>query len=145
MGSPLKIILIHHMNSMTLPKFVAWLFISSALALSSGCYYEHAGELNPEPETPVAAGCDTTNVSYAGFVQPLLAQHCTGCHAGSLPSGGIALNTHAEVKRWAEAGLLYGAMAHLDGFSAMPKGGGRLPQCDIYQVKAWIDAGSTDN
>lgn len=121
-----------------------FLILFGTMALLSSCYYDNEEELYPAPEGQVLA-CDTTDVSYSGFVQPLLGEHCTGCHAGTTPSGNVSLDNHESVKRWADDGTLYGAMAHLDGYSQMPKGGNRLPQCDLDKVKAWIDAGAQNN
>jgi hypothetical protein len=69
-----------------------------------------------------AGSCETTNVSYAGFVAPLLATNCVGCHSGGAPSGGITLNTHSGVQTVALNGRLYGAVSHAPGFQPMPRG-----------------------
>ena len=108
----------------------------------AACTYHDEETLYPSEDTP---SCDTTAVSYADFVAPLLDAHCNNCHGGEFPSANIALDTHRDVRRWAESGQLYGSMAHLDGYSRMPKSGNRLPQCDLDKVKAWIDADTPNN
>lgn len=90
-------------------------------------------------------GCDVTNVTYAGFVAPLLTTYCVGCHSGGAPSGGISLNTHAGVQSVAQSGRLYGAISHATGYQPMPRGSAKLPQCTIDKVKAWIDEGAQNN
>jgi cytochrome c5 len=92
-----------------------------------------------------ATDCDTTNVTYAATVVPILQASCTGCHSGTSPSGGINLSTHASVAAVANNGKLYGSIARLSGFSAMPQGGNKLPDCQISQIRIWIDAGALDN
>lgn len=90
-------------------------------------------------------GCNTTNVSYSGFVAPLLTNNCVGCHSGGAPSGGITLNTHAGVQAVALNGRLFGAISHAPGFQPMPRGSAKLPQCTIDKIKSWIDAGAQNN
>jgi mono/diheme cytochrome c family protein len=112
--------------------------------IASGCYYDNEEDLYPvQPGDALA--CDTVDVSYAGFVQPLMEQQCTSCHSGSFPSGNIALATYEQVVAQANNGKLYGSMAHLDGYSQMPKSGNKLPDCDLDKLKSWIDAGASQN
>ena len=90
-------------------------------------------------------GCNTTNVTFAGFVSPLLMTNCVGCHSGGAPSGGVTLNTYDGVRAVAISGRLYGAISHAPGFQPMPRGSAKLPQCTIDKVKAWIDNGAQNN
>ncbi len=92
-----------------------------------------------------AGQCDTTNVTYAGFVSPLLTTNCVGCHSGGAPSGGISLNSHAGVQAVALNGRLYGAISHSPGFEPMPRDSAKMPQCTIDKIKAWINDGAPDN
>ncbi len=86
--------------------------------------------------------CDTTGITYTNFIGPLMANQCTGCHGGSNPQGGLKLSTYAEAKASALSGKLYGSVAHLSGYSAMPKGGAALTSCFVNKVKAWINNGT---
>ncbi len=93
-----------------------------------------------------AAGqCITTNVSYSGFVAPVLTAYCTGCHSGGSPSGGITLTTYENVRTMAQSGKLYGAINWSNGFIAMPQGSNKLSQCRIDKIKGWIDEGALNN
>ncbi|HZV71293.1 MAG TPA: c-type cytochrome domain-containing protein [Saprospiraceae bacterium] len=89
--------------------------------------------------------CVTTNVSYSGFVAPLLTTYCVGCHSGGAPSGGITLNTYNGVKAVAQSGKLHGAISWSTGFQKMPQGGAKLAQCNIDKIKGWIDEGALNN
>lgn len=91
------------------------------------------------------AGCDTSSFTYAIAIQPLIDRNCTGCHNATLSSGGIRLDNYASVKSAADNGSLYGAINHQPGYSAMPQGGNKLPECNIIQVRKWIDAGALNN
>ncbi|MEZ4776700.1 MAG: c-type cytochrome domain-containing protein [Bacteroidia bacterium] len=92
-----------------------------------------------------SSACDTSNVTYSGMIQPLMAKYCTGCHSGTDPSGSISLDSHSGVAAMANNGKLFGSIDHQTGFAAMPRGGNKLPACDIAKVKAWIDAGVKNN
>lgn len=94
---------------------------------------------------PDFEGCETENISYAEFIEPLLLNNCVGCHSGSPPSGGIDLTTHENVATYALNGRLYGAIAHESGFSPMPQGADPLDSCFVDKIKSWIDEGAPNN
>ncbi|RMG59602.1 MAG: cytochrome c [Bacteroidetes bacterium] len=126
-----------------------WSLLSLLLMLSA-CYYDNEQELYPCDYDPsqcegLIDPCDTENVGYASFVQPLLAQHCIVCHQGAAASANIRLDSYAAVKTYVDNGRLFGAMNHEPGYEAMPQGGNKLPDCDLAKLKAWIDAGAVDN
>lgn len=89
--------------------------------------------------------CDTLNVTYAGTIQPLLANKCNGCHGGSTPSGGLDLTQFAVVNTIALDGRFAGSIQHQAPYENMPPSGGMLPPCEIDQVLLWIDAGAPNN
>lgn len=88
-----------------------------------------------------SAGCDTTNVTYTTHVQPIMQRSCTGCHSGTNPSAGINLTDRTVVATMATSGRLYGSMAHLAGFAAMPPSGGKLDDCTLATIQAWKQQG----
>jgi len=85
--------------------------------------------------------CDSANVTFSGTVWPIIQNNCYGCHSGSNPGGGILLKDYATVAAAAQSGKLYGSIAYLTGYARMPKNGNQLSQCNIHQVKKWIDLG----
>ena len=89
--------------------------------------------------------CDSIEFTFAANIMPILQNHCTGCHSGPAPPNGIELITYNGVSQVAMSGLLYGVVAHLPGFDPMPKGSGALSDCEITQIREWVDAGSLDN
>ena len=93
----------------------------------------------------MAGQCNTTNITYSGFIAPLLTTYCVGCHSGGAPSGNIVLNSHAGVQTVALNGRLIGAITWANGFQQMPRGSGKLSDCNIQKVKAWIDNGAPNN
>jgi mono/diheme cytochrome c family protein len=92
-----------------------------------------------------SSACDTSSVSYAAVISPLMETHCKGCHSGNSPGGGVLLDNHTNVAAAGNNGRLYGSIAHLNGFSPMPKNEAKLDQCAIDQVQAWINQGTLDN
>lgn len=99
-----------------------------------------------DPEVVVTPSlCDTENITYSGFVEPLLISHCVNCHNDVTTSGNVDLSTHAQVKVSADNGDLYGAISHQENYTPMPFSQDKLPECDIAKIKAWIDQGAPNN
>lgn len=96
-------------------------------------------------DTTISGACDTTSISLSQHLRPVLDTHCTGCHQGQSPSGGIRLNTFAGLSQAASSGKLLGAISHEAGFSPMPQNGDKLSDCVIAQFQAWINDGAQDN
>jgi mono/diheme cytochrome c family protein len=89
-------------------------------------------------------GCDTTSFTYSGAVSVTINSYCKGCHNPASLGGGIDLSTYAAVKA-AAGGRLMGSILHTAGFSAMPKGGSQLSDCQVTQIEKWIQAGTPNN
>lgn len=96
----------------------------------------------PPEET---AGCDTTDVSYSGTIRPTLDRYCVGCHSGSNAPKGINLTIYGTVRTVALDGRLVGVVSHAPGFTPMPYGGNRLPDCEVAQIRAWAREGGREN
>jgi hypothetical protein len=126
-------ILIKHVFVVVIIILVAW-----------SCYYDNEEFLYPKLNN----SCDTANVTFSSSVKPVLQQNCYTCHnngAASFFGGNIKLEDYADVKISADNGKLYGTVAHLPGYSQMPKGGSKIDDCSISIIKIWIDTGSPDN
>lgn len=89
--------------------------------------------------------CDTTVFTYSGAVKPIMDAKCSGCHNPSNPGGNIDVSTYAPLRVVALNGKLYGSVAHLSGYSPMPKNSAKLSDCEIRQVQKWIAAGALNN
>jgi len=90
----------------------------------------------PQPSSFSCPGVDTTTITYQGYVASVMRQHCTGCHGGSNPSRGIALETYDQVKNSALSGKWYTSMAN----GSMPPSG-KLDDCTLAKLKRWMDTG----
>ncbi len=99
------------------------------------------GALNLKCDQP----CDTNNVTYSGSIKPLLVKRCLNCHTGATPRGDISLTNYEDVFLKVENGGLVGVIEHKAGYTAMPYGGQKLPDCEIDLIRIWIRDGAKNN
>ena len=92
-----------------------------------------------------ASLCDSTVFSYSAAIRPIISNKCQGCHQGSSASAGIDLSGYPGVLARVTDGKLWGAVNHEPGYSAMPKNGNKLTDCELSQIRKWIDAGAPNN
>ena len=93
-------------------------------------------------------------VDYARDVQPVLAEHCFGCHGPDQQEAGFRLDDFANVTRAADSGVppvvpgdavaseLIARVTSTDPDERMPPEGDTVPDKDIENLKAWIAAGA---
>ena len=113
------------------------LFALSVAVVS--CYYDNEIDLYGVDD------CDSQNVSYIGFVQPMIQQNCNVCHSTAANQGGVSLEGYTALKTYVDNGRFIGAISHSSGFSAMPQGAPQLPACTLEKIKAWIVYGALNN
>lgn len=89
--------------------------------------------------------CLTEDVTFSGFVKPLIDTKCRSCHNSALASGNVNLEDFSKLKPTIEDGRFLGSISHSPGLSPMPKGGAKLSDCDISKVEKWIAAGFPEN
>lgn len=89
--------------------------------------------------------CDSTVFTYSGAIQNIIQNKCQGCHSSSGAQGGIDLSSYAAVNARVIDGKLWGAVNHMNGFFPMPKNGAKLSDCELTQIRKWIEAGSPNN
>jgi hypothetical protein len=112
------------------------------IASITGCYYDSEERLYPKLSNP----CDDTEVTFKGTVSAIL-QSCQTCHSNSNASSsgnGINLQDYSDVMKVVTNGKLMGSINHTSDYP-MPKGGGKLLDCEIAQLQKWIDSGSLNN
>lgn len=90
------------------------------------------------------SGCDSSIFTYSGAVSVIMTTYCVGCHNPNSLGGGIDLSNYTGVKA-AALGRMVGSITHAAGYSAMPKGGNQLSDCQILQIQKWIQAGTLNN
>ncbi|RYD71392.1 MAG: hypothetical protein EOP53_23755 [Sphingobacteriales bacterium] len=91
------------------------------------------------------SSCDSTQVTFSQTVMPVISTNCKGCHNSNLASGNIELTNYEQVKTVALNGKLSGVITHSTGYTPMPQGAKKLPDCTINKIKTWIAAGAPNN
>lgn len=113
-----------------------------AIALISGCYNKKADLIIPNND------CDTTVVSYRSDITSILQQNCYMCHSAdkyATAGGNYQLDMFSPLQRMVANGKLLKAINHAAGAVPMPYGGGKLSDCDIMKITAWVNRGARDN
>jgi hypothetical protein len=115
-----------------------------SVSLIESCYYDKADLLYPDGKIP----CDTSVVAkFSSEVLPVIAANCntSGCHSTTSAASGVILDTYAGVKAQIANGRLMGSINQTGGYSAMPKGAGKLNSCAITKIQQWINSGTPNN
>lgn len=107
--------------------------------VASGCYYD------VEETLYGTEGCDVQTVSFASDIAPLVSQKCAGCHSGTSPSGGLTLQSHAQVAGIGMSGALVDRTHRPAGDGLAMPPSGRLSECELSKIQNWVNQGSLDN
>jgi hypothetical protein len=95
--------------------------------------------------TMTGTKCDTLNVSYSKTVQPILQSNCVPCHSGPGATAGVDMSSLTSINRQVGRNRLFpNVLTGRNGASQMPQGG-RLSQCEIDQITAWVNQGTKNN
>ncbi len=115
--------------------------LSSLVLLLSSCYNDNEYDLYPFPSAP----CDSSNVTYAGTIAPIMSANCNVCHSTALASGGVITDTYTDLSTWAASGSLWAGVSWASGYNPMPKQSSQLSPCDLGKIKKWINQGYPNN
>lgn len=111
------------------------------MTLPAGCFYDNEQDLYGE-----AQPCDTINVSYSGYILPLLQNNCYKCHKESEPQfSGYILDGYNATKLYVNSGQILGRTNNAADPMPPLTEGGLLPECDRLKIQAWIKAGAPNN
>lgn len=95
--------------------------------------------------TQTPAG-ESSAISFARDVQPLLQQRCVQCHGGRRTAGGVALSTYDQVLQNVLPGNSAGTkLVQLIKDGSMPRNAPPLLPSQIDTIARWIDAGAPNN
>lgn len=124
-------------------KILALFILIFVIMVWVGCTYKKEVVAYP-PITTIT--CDTTNVRYSVEIVTILSTHCYSCHAAPANAGGgNVLNNYNSLKPYSTGGLLFSVVNHSPNADPMPKGGGKIPDCDITKIRIWMQNGSPNN
>ena len=90
-----------------------------------------------------AVKCDSAVSGFTAVIQPMMTKYCVGCHAYPNASAQVELSGYIGVKNAINQGLLK-SLDH-SGYYPMPKGGAKLSDCEINQVRNWIQRGAPND
>ena len=114
------------------------LLLFIGMVTSQSCEYRDEETLYPQV-------CDTTQVTYALVIAPLVELRCTPCHDAQAIESSIPLVGYDNIKAMVDAGRLLGAIHHEVGFSPMPKDRSKLAECEILTFDRWVTDGALNN
>jgi len=89
--------------------------------------------------------CDTTNMSFATDINPILENNCVSCHNTVQSNLGVILTDYNDVVIQVNNGNLLNVINHAPGYPQMPQGLPQLPSCSINKITAWINRGAPNN
>ncbi len=127
-----------------LVSYLLFLIIAVISIVFSGCYNDKADLLIPNNNN-----CDTTvTISYRSDITNILQQNCYRCHSVdkyAVAGGNNRLDSFSSLQIMVFNGLLLKAINHTPGVVPMPYDGGKLSNCDIMKITAWVNRGALDN
>ncbi len=115
------------------------IFLFIILFFLSFCTYNSENELYPNEI------CDTSDISYINDIKPIFEQNCYSCHSNSYYSGNLSLENFVHIQREVDDGDLLRNIKHEPGSIPMPKGAGKLSDCNINKIEAWVNRGIPNN
>ncbi len=112
----------------------------------TGCYNDIAEELYPTRNSQ----CDTLKITYSGTIAPIITNNCLnlGCHTANQPYAGLQFDTYANFILSIPADRLIKSLKYTYNTSSSAKNmppTGKLSDCDISKIEAWINKGHPDN
>ena len=125
------------MKKLILPG-LAGLFLLALLVPSTACWYDNEEELYGGDN-----GCDTTGVNYSTQVITILNNNCYSCHSVGSNVAGSTFDNYADLKVYVDNGQLIDLIT-TDGVGIMPPTG-KMSDCEIERIQAWVNAGALDN
>jgi hypothetical protein len=120
-----------------------WFSLLVFCVFATACFYDSEEKLYPAP----VGSCDTTNITYSGKIDSILATHCLNCHRNEMASffgGNIFLEEYPDIRKRLDDGSLIGSISYDPSFKNMPDDY-MLDDCMISQIRAWINAGAPNN
>ena len=116
--------------------------LSAFLVFSlSSCLYDKSGSLTPTS----CSTSPTSQVSFSRDIFPIIQANCLQCHDAKNHSDGIVIENYRQISESGKSGELYNSIQISSfGKAYMPKGG-RLKDCEIALIQAWIKQGTLNN
>lgn len=120
---------------MRLLVFAAFVVFISILS-QTACYYDNEEDLYG------TVVCDTVAISFASDIKPIIDANCVRCHAPGGEQESSPLLTYDDLKKYTSDGDLTDRTSGTVGL--MPPDG-KMNECNVTMIKAWVDAGAPNN
>jgi uncharacterized membrane protein len=117
-------------------------FLSALLVfILNACLQDKQAVLGPK-------SCSTSPSSQVSFTKdifPIIKINCLQCHDAKNHFGGIVIENYTQIAESGKSGELYNTIQITsNGKAYMPKGG-RLMDCEIDLIQAWVKQGALNN
>jgi len=89
--------------------------------------------------------CDTNNFTFSGAVWPIIQNHCLGCHSFSNPGANVVMTNYQQIAVLAKEPRFMGSVTNTPPYTFMPWIGSPLSDCNITQLRKWIEAGTPND
>lgn len=115
-------------------KYLLSLLVLTALMVACG---------DDEEEMPTQVTCDTEDVTYTNTISAIVDLNCATapCHSDITNAGGFSMMDYDKTSAATLFDNFLPAIRHEDGAVPMPQSADMLPECEIAQIEAWIEAG----
>jgi hypothetical protein len=87
----------------------------------------------------------SSQVSFSKDIFPIIKINCLQCHDAKNHFGGIVIENYSQIAESGKSGELYNSIQISSlGNAYMPRGG-RLMDCEIDLIQAWVKQGALNN
>ena len=101
-----------------------------------------AAESQTDTTATTGNSCDTTNMTYAKNIQPILSSNCYKCHGSG---SSMDLSNFKTLTAVVKSGALLNSIKHTGSVTPMPLNAAQLSRCDINKIAAWINTRANNN
>ncbi len=86
-------------------------------------------------------------MNFTTNIKPIMTNNCLnqGCHTTANPNGAVILDTYKGTQATVTGGKLINALKYVTGGSKNMPPAGKISDCDISKVEAWIKRGAPEN
>ena len=108
----------------------------------NACLQDKETVLAPKTCSTLPSG----QVSFSKDIFPIIKINCLQCHDAKNHSDGIVIENYAQIAESGKSGELYNSIQinSSTGKAYMPRGG-RLMDCEIDLIQAWVKQGALNN
>lgn len=108
-----------------------------AAITQTACYYDNEQELYGGNVT-----CDTIAVSYLTDIKPIIDANCISCHAPGGEQESSPLLTYDDLKKYTDDRNI---VDRTQGTSSLMPPAGRMSNCNVAKITAWVNQGALNN